>query len=110
MSNNNFFMVAFKLLSYLRYCYENSITPSAEMLRPSTYNIEPKQFGDTLEMLINEGYISGLHFISTKDGKLLTAVESAHITIAGLQYLEENSMMKKAYKVAKEIKEWLPFI
>ncbi|MDO4458081.1 MAG: YjcQ family protein [Ligilactobacillus murinus] len=27
-----------------------------------------------------------------------------------MQYLEENSLMQKAYKVAKETRDWLPLI
>ena len=32
------------------------------------------------------------------------------ITLKGLEYLQENSMMKKAYRLAKGIKETTPFI
>ena len=30
------------------------------------------------------------------------------LTLTGLDYLENNSSMKKAYKILKEAKEWIP--
>ncbi|WP_260312134.1 YjcQ family protein [Lactococcus lactis] len=30
------------------------------------------------------------------------------MTIKGIEYLDENSMMKKAYKTLKELKDWIP--
>ena len=30
------------------------------------------------------------------------------ITTKGIEYLEDNSKMKQAYKILKEIKDWIP--
>lgn len=37
-------------------------------------------------------------------------IQNTEITSKGLQYLEENSMMKKVCKVLKEFRDWLPSI
>ena len=110
MSNNDFFTVAYKVLSYLKFCYENGQTPDPNVLNADTFNVSKVQFGNTLEMLSDHGYISGIQFHSTKMGKTYSSLLNLKITIEGLQYLAENSMMKKAYRIFKEVKDWLPLI
>ncbi|MDC6124869.1 YjcQ family protein [Limosilactobacillus fermentum] len=36
-----------------------------------------------------------------------TPFQDARITIEGLEYLAENSMMQKAFRIFKSFKEWL---
>ena len=109
MSNNDFFTVAYKILSYLKYCYENGIKPDPDILNADTFNISQVQFGNTLKMLSEHGYISGLKFHPTNlNGTVVGGIQNAQITIEELQYLAENSMMKKAYNIFKEIRDWLP--
>lgn len=60
-------------------------------------------------MLIKEGYIDGIKITSTATGTYITLI-NPQITLQGLQYLEENSMMRKAYRMAKGIKDITPGI
>lgn len=108
MSNNNYFSVAYKILSYLKYCYENGQAPDVNVLQAGTFNISKQQFINTLQMLNDDGYLKGFKLISTKTGLLVNGLNEIKITSSGLQYLEENSMMKKAYKTFKEVRDWLP--
>ncbi|MRH08478.1 head protein [Lactobacillus reuteri] len=108
MSNNDFFTVAYKVLSYLKWCYENGKSPDVDILNADTFNISKVQFGNTLKMLKDHGYIDGVSITRTLNGTLVIAISNASITVEGLQYLAENSMMKKAYNVLKEVKDWLP--
>lgn len=110
MSNNNYFTIAFKILTYLRHCYENGEQPNPDVLQATTFNISQEQYLNTLEMLKDDGYIKGIQFVIGIDGRIPTNINNYKITSSGLQYLEENSMMKKAYKALKEAREWLPFI
>jgi hypothetical protein len=36
MSNNDYFSIAYKILSYLKYCYENGIDVDVDVLSPGT--------------------------------------------------------------------------
>lgn len=111
MANNDYFYIAFKILSYLKHCYEHGEDPDPNMLRPSVYSISDKQFVQTLKMLLEDGYMTGMGVQDTLGGgSVLWGLDSVRITSAGLQYLAENSMMRKAYKAATEIRDWLPFI
>ena len=63
-----------------------------------------------LKMLADNGYLEGVHIRETCDGMLLVAMPHPRITLKGLEYLEENSMMKRAYRLAKGIKDVIPGI
>lgn len=111
MSNNDFFAVTYKILNYLKYCYENGINPDPNVLNADNFNIGNVQFANTLQMLSDHGYISGLKFHSTStNGTVVGGVQNAKITMEGLQYLAENTMMQKAYKIFKEVRDWLPHL
>ena len=55
--------------------------------------------------LIDDGYVKGFHVLDNVDGLLKPVIlwdrSQPSITTAGMQYLQENSMMKKAMEMAK---------
>lgn len=76
--------------------------------------LDPGSLGTTLnrrnavlEMLLEKGYIKGISIRKYIDDSTNTILdlEDIKITIDGLEYLEENSMMKKAANLAKGIAE-----
>jgi hypothetical protein len=65
-----------------------------------------------LRMMQEDGYIKGLVYeqtISDSSPHVVTPTRPM-ITIRGLEYLTENSMMQKVAKAAKRVKEIIPGI
>lgn len=60
-----------------------------------------------LEMLAKAGYIEGVAVTRANDGYTAVSLSSPRITLRGLEYLEENSLMRKAAAIAKGIAEVL---
>ena len=58
--------------------------------------------------MLDQGYINGITVRKVWGDVLIEDLGDAQITPAGIEYLCENSMMKKAIQYAKEIKEILP--
>lgn len=55
-----------------------------------------------MEMLVDNGYISGVSVSNAMDcPHPREALGRSEITLKGLEYLEENSMMKKSADIAK---------
>ncbi|MBI1720649.1 head protein [Lactobacillus crispatus] len=109
VNKNNYFNVAYKILLYLKYCYENGTDVNPDVLSPDNIGISEKQFVLTLQMLLEDGYIKGVSLKSTIQGPtIICNIQNTYATSSGLQYLVENSMMTKAYKVSKEIRDWIP--
>ncbi len=105
MKPNSYARVACKILKYLNDCYENGLEASIDSLNANMLGISASQFCQTMEMLSDDGYVKGVEFTD-----MLNHPRNWHITSQGIQYLEENSLMQKAYKVAKETRDWLPLI
>ena len=109
VNKNNYFNVAYKILLYLKYCYENGIDADADILSPENIGISEKQFVLTLQMFLEDGYIRGVSLKPTLQGPtIICNIQNTYATSSGLQYLVENSMMTKAYKVSKEVRDWIP--
>lgn len=64
-------------------------------------------FLNLLKMLIDEEYIKGIRIITDKCGSDFILIEP-RLTLAGMEYLENNTMMKKAYRLLKGIKDVTP--
>ncbi|RHW50616.1 YjcQ family protein [Lactobacillus bombicola] len=60
--------MAYKILSYLKYCYENGQDADPNILKADTFDISQQQFIRTLQMLSDNGYIKGLTFSPVLDG------------------------------------------
>lgn len=62
-----------------------------------------------IAMLVAEGYVTGIEVWNSLDcGYPRVCLVRPEITIKGLEYLEENSFMKKAADMAKGIKDVVP--
>lgn len=75
MGSNDFFTVAYKILSYLKYCYEHGEQPDPGVINERTLLISKAQYVETLRMLSDHNYIEGVTFTHTKEGVLYSFQE-----------------------------------
>jgi hypothetical protein len=61
-----------------------------------------------IEMLYRDGYIIGVTINREITGNKNYNCDNMAITIKGLEFLKNNSLMKKAYKTAKGITDLIP--
>lgn len=70
-------------------------------LKAGNFNINQTKMDKILKMLVDNGYVNGIaHRPNINSVQIL---DSVSITLKGLEYLEENSLMQKASDVAKGI-------
>ena len=76
------------------------------------YGITYRRWERLLIMLVKSGYIDGVLYSQSilEYGPRITEPIQPVITLKGLEYLAENTMMKKAAELAKGIKEIIPGI
>lgn len=60
-----------------------------------------------LEMMTDVGYIKGVQIQTAITGDLMVDAEHIRITLKGLKYLQENSIMQKMHNAAKGIADIL---
>ena len=59
--------------------------------------------------LFNEKYIEGIKIYETKSGTVVGNLQDTFITPKGIEYLLENSLIQKAKRTLKDIKEMTLF-
>ena len=59
-------------------------------------------------MIIDAGYIKGVRVSHDGAGNIYVDQPMPEITLKGIEYLEANTLMQRAMKAAKGIKDSLP--
>ncbi len=103
------FKIIYKILSILKSSLDN-LKCDIDRLSPQSLNISIEKRDNIIELLLDKNLIKGVIIKKYQDGDSVLVLNDIKITLDGLQYLEENSIMKKMYKLAKGIKDVTPFI
>ena len=74
----------------------------------SMLGVSEQRWARYIEMMVDVGYIKGVSIQSNVVSELMVEVDDIRITLKGLEYLQENSIMRKTYKIIKGIKEIVP--
>ncbi len=81
-----------------------------EQISAAALGISEERWMRYLEMMLDVGLVKGVSMQRDITGYYRVDAEDIRITLKGLEYLQENSFMKKAYKMAKGIKDATPFV
>ena len=98
------FKIIFKILSLLEKAMDYDCF-DLERISPEALGISLNRRNAILKMLYDSGYIEGISVRNYTDGDIVLIVDNIKITLKGLEYLQENSLMKKADNIAKGITE-----
>lgn len=111
MSNNDMHVLIYKILNYLYECLKKGIhIDLAEFIRDCNLeNVSEQYWQSVIEELDQHGYIKGVIIRDTKTQKVIMLKDDFGITLEGVEYLQENSMMSKvkdflgnSYEIALE--------
>lgn len=114
MAKNDYHVIAYRILAYLYACLKQGEKPNLEYLKYDTddFPIGKDYWYYILTQLFKEGYIDGAVFVPVL-GETIKAVritDKIMITPSGIEYLQNNSAMKKALDFLKTLKEIVPGI
>lgn len=70
--------------------------------------VSKERWARYLEMMVDVGYIKGIRIYTDCTDEINVDDEGTRITLKGLEYLTENSIMQRFYKTAMGIKELKP--
>lgn len=80
-------------------------------LSPEALKLTEPRWNRLMSMLLKEGYITGGQAWDALDCPCpRVSLTRPEITLKGLEYLQENSLMKKAANIARGIKDIVPGI
>ena len=102
MAKNDMHLIAYKILRYLYDCNKEGKTPTfTDLFRLIELpDIPIAYLGQIVLELLNNGYAEGLAAPQNKSGMTIEVRDYARITLKGVEYLRDNSVMKKAAAIA----------
>ena len=101
------FKAVYKILSTLEKSMDY---PEFDMDRISakTLGVSQERWNRYIEMMVDVWYIKGVKIKEYVDGERIVENCGIRITLKGLEYLQENSIMQKMYNAAAGIKDIVP--
>lgn len=96
------FKVIYRILRYLERAMDLD-EPDMQRISTETLGLSEQRWAAIIEMLVAEKYIDGMAVSRSIDGGIVMSVSNPRITLRGLEYLHDNSIMQKMAKVAKGI-------
>ena len=100
----NNFTAVYKILSAL----EKAMDYPEFDISQVDYNalgVSRERWSRYIEMMKDVGYIKGVEMSQNIIGETVADIKNVRITLKGLEYLQENSIMQKIYKAAKGVRE-----
>ena len=108
MANDDYFVLAYRILKYLYECFKAGARADTDAFGPDALGINNGYWVNLIESLYNEGYITGVAFPIAVGAIRSAKVYDARITQKGIEFLEDNSRMKKAAEFLRSVKETIP--
>lgn len=93
--------IAYKILSGLES--RNRDISVAAQIGPAALKLDEADWMEVMRTLVDEGYVAGVDIGTDILGQARADVKRARITMAGAEYLHENSAMKKIAKFASDV-------
>ena len=103
------FKLIYQILTLLDK-YLDHEDPDWSKLSAEHFKVTEKRFTHIMLMLYEAGYIDGSELIPLGGNAYDFKPINPSITLRGMEYLEENTTMKKAYRLLKGIKDITPRI
>lgn len=102
MAKDDMFVIMYKILSYLYECMKQGKKPNPEDISwgSEMFFIPEGYWKKIMAELVENGYIKDVYIVNSigSRGGIKFGLEPS-VTMAGVQFLEENSMMAKAKSV-----------
>ena len=108
MAKDDFFVIAYRILAYLYACMKEGGKPDLNVVSSQALKIPERYWISVLESLADDGYIQGVSVQYGLGDAVFISAGRPKITIAGIQFLQENSAMARAKNALKEFKEMIP--
>ena len=109
MAKDDYFVLVYKLLTILYTTLKNGKVVTDSELKELSEGLPLDYWEYILKSLSEDVYITGVKPISSLSGNSIK-ITTLQITPKGIEYLQDNSKMKKAKEVLKNIPQWIALI
>ncbi|AZN76471.1 hypothetical protein CXB72_04675 [Lactobacillus acidophilus] len=109
MAKDDYFVIAYKLLTILYVSLKSGKTISNDQLKQLSEGIPFEYWEYILKSLNEECYVTGVISISSLSGDSIK-ITNLQITPKGIEYLQDNSKMQKVKDFLKETRSWFELL
>lgn len=110
MAQNDMYVVMYKIIAYLYDCMKRGVSPDAAKISAGALGIPDEYWIDVIEELVDHGYVKGFEVVRYFSGARDVASDRPRVTMEGVAFAQENSMMGKAKAFLQDAKASIPFI
>lgn len=101
------FIAVYRILSALEKAMDlPEFNP--DLIAPSIIGVSEERWKKYIEMMNDVGYIKGIEIERYITGSTSVSIRDIQITLKGLEYLQENTTMRKIYRMMKGITDLVP--
>ena len=112
MAKDDYFVIVYQILAYLYRKLKDGEPVDPDMLQHDSpiLKINEPYWSYIIENMIRQEFIEGITVTRVFGGDVIfSGFEDCRITPKGIEYLCENSTIKKAYRFLKDAKSIVPF-
>lgn len=110
MAKDDYFKIIYVILKELYEHLKDGTVCPVEDIAPLRFQVPDSYWLSIISDLVDRGYIKGPVIRKTKTGRAVANLDEMEITYEGIEYLEDNSTMKKVYAALKDVRDWVPGI
>ncbi|MEG1426061.1 MAG: YjcQ family protein [Oscillospiraceae bacterium] len=110
MAKDDIFRIIYTILKELYAHRKDGTQVPREDISPERFQIADSYWISIICELSDNGYISGVKCRETKTGKVVSGIDDMDVTLKGIEYLQDNSEMKRVHNLLKGIKDIMPGI
>ena len=108
MAKDDYFKIVYVILTELYGCRKAGERVHLDDIGAERLQVNEGYLLSIFSELLENGYIKGPVIRKTKTGMAVSDMEDIDITMKGIEYLQENSMMKKVMEALKDVKDIIP--
>ena len=107
MASDDMHVVMYKILSYLYSCMKAGTEANPANISFEALGINKPYWTFIMLQLIEHGYVKGFMIRNADNGTSVIPVNPS-VTMEGVEFLSENSMMARARQFLKDVKDTIP--
>lgn len=109
MARDDMHVVMYTILKYLYDCLKGGVRPDVSKFSATALGINDLYWDAIVSDLVNRGYVRGVTVYHNQDSDRVQMI-SPSVTIEGVEFMMENSLMRRALDFLTETKSAIPFI
>lgn len=110
MAQNDMYVVMYKIIAYLYDCMKRGVEPVDAKWSHDALGIPESYWTSVVNELVAHRYIVGVEVNSFLSGERMVSSFRPEVTMEGVAFAQENTMMAKAAAFLRDAKAAIPFV